>query len=85
MGGLLSAIVPYVKGDQLTGRYRIFLAQIVLKTMAGALTAFMGILLLEGGVLAGLTPQQGSKDLCLCGLLRSGAAGRDRVRRSPGG
>jgi len=61
LGGLLSAIVPYVKGDQVSGRYRLFLAQIVLKMTSGALTAFLGVLLLEGGVLAGLAVQQGSK------------------------
>jgi hypothetical protein len=61
LGGLLSAIVPYLTGQLVTGRYRLFLAQIWLKVQVGALSGFLGVLLLEGGLLAGLTVQQGSK------------------------
>jgi hypothetical protein len=60
-GGLLTALVPLVTGQHLTGTPRVFTAQVALKVHTGALSGFLGVLLLEGGLLAGLAVQQGSK------------------------
>lgn len=61
LGGLLSAIVPFVRGDRISSRYRVFMAQMALKVTAGALSGVLGVLLLQSGLLVGLAPQQGSK------------------------
>jgi hypothetical protein len=53
--------VPFVSGQLVTGRYRLALTQIWLKVQVGALTGFLGVLLLESGLLPGFAVQQGSK------------------------
>jgi hypothetical protein len=60
VGGLLAAILPMRRARRLTGPYGVTVAQTALKGLAGAGSAFIGVLLLQGEVLTGFTPQEGS-------------------------
>ncbi len=63
LGGLLAAIIRLAKSRRLPGPYGLAVAQSALKIVSGATTAFVGVLLLQGGLLAGLARQPGSSVL----------------------
>jgi hypothetical protein len=63
LGGLLAAVIRLAKSKRLPGPYGLAVAQSTLKVVTGATTAFVGVLLLQKGVLAGLSRQSGSSVL----------------------
>jgi hypothetical protein len=54
LGGLLSIVIPLATGERVKTPYRIFNQQLVLKTLAGAVSAIGGVLLIEGGLITSI-------------------------------
>jgi hypothetical protein len=54
LGGLLSVVIPLATGERIKTPYRIFNQQLVLKTLAGAVSAVGGLILVEGGLIAAI-------------------------------
>jgi hypothetical protein len=51
LGGLLSIVIPVATGERIKTPYRVFNQQLIVKTLAGAVTAVGGVLLLVGGLI----------------------------------
>jgi hypothetical protein len=68
IAGLLSALVALARSSHTPSPYSIPSAQVVFKAAAGAATALVGVLLLQGGALAGLSRQPGSSVLAYAAL-----------------
>ena len=61
LGGLLAAILTLAGMSQPPSPYNVPSAQLILKVVAGAATALLGVALLQSGVFSGfIEPQPGS-------------------------
>ncbi len=52
LGGLLSVVIPLSSGERIMTPYRVFNQQLILKTLAGAVTAVGGVLLVGGQLIS---------------------------------
>lgn len=68
IAGLLAALVTLARSSHTPSPYSIPSAQVVFKAAAGAATALVGVLLLQGGTLVGLSKQPGSSVLAYAAL-----------------
>lgn len=68
VAGLLAALVALSRSSHTPSPYSIPSAQVVFKAAAGAATALVGVLLLQGGALVGLSKQPGSSVLAYAAL-----------------
>lgn len=60
VGGLVGAVVRLSQARRLRGPYGLAVAQTALKVVTGAALAFVGVLLLQKGLLVGLSRQTGT-------------------------
>jgi hypothetical protein len=68
IAGLLAALVALARSSHTPSPYSIPSAQVMFKAAAGAATALVGVLLLQGGALVGLSKQPGSSVLAYAAL-----------------
>jgi hypothetical protein len=63
VGGLVAALIPLARTRRPQGPYSLWGAQIALKATSGAATGLVGLLLLQSGLVLGLSPQPGPSAL----------------------